>query len=197
SLLHDRLSSLPQDAADRSVAFYAEMLDDRIEDGMSEEDAVESMETVDIIAERIILDTPLPALLRERIRPKGGMTALNATLLILGAPVWLPLVLAVLAVIAAVFVTIWSVVAALFAAVIGLGAGGLLALVVSPLNFSSGVPQGLLLAGFGLFSIGVSIFAFFGSAAAAGSLIRLTVLLSRWLRARFIPSTVRERGLQS
>lgn len=195
--LRSRLSSLPEDAVERSLAFYAEMLDDRVEDGMSEAEAVASMEPVDVIADRIVFETPLPVLLRERIRPRGGVNPLSVTLLVLGAPLWLPLLLSVIAVLAAVFVTVWSVVAALFATVIGLGAGGLTALVSSPLNFNMGTPYGLMVLGLGLVSLGVSIFAFFGTAAAAVGVARLTVVVSRWLRSLFISSVIRERNVST
>ncbi len=195
--LRSRLTSLPQSAIDRSLAYYAEMLDDRIEDGMAEQDAVASMESVDVIAERIILETPLPTLLRERMRPKGGMTALTVTLLVLGSPVWLPLLLSIVAVVVAVFVSVWSVVASLFAVVVGLGVGGLIALVLSPLNFSAGTATGLMVIALGLVSVGLSILAFFAAAAAAVGLIKLTVMISRGLRGLFVPSAVAERGARS
>lgn len=52
--LDRRLSALSKEQADEYLAYYAEMLADRMEDGMSEEEAVASMERVDVIANRIL-----------------------------------------------------------------------------------------------------------------------------------------------
>ena len=52
--LDRRLSSLSKEQADEYLAYYAEMLTDRMEDGMSEEEAVASMERVEVIARRIL-----------------------------------------------------------------------------------------------------------------------------------------------
>lgn len=52
--LDRQLSALSKEEADRHLAYYAEMLADRMEDGMSEEEAVASMESVDVIARRIL-----------------------------------------------------------------------------------------------------------------------------------------------
>ena len=52
--LDQRLSSLPRREADEHLNYYAEMLADRMEEGMSEEEAVGSMESIDSIANRIL-----------------------------------------------------------------------------------------------------------------------------------------------
>ncbi len=52
--LDHRLSSLPRREAEEHLNYYAEMLADRMEEGMSEEEAVGSMESVDTIAARIL-----------------------------------------------------------------------------------------------------------------------------------------------
>lgn len=52
--LDHRLSVLSKEEADEYLDYYAEMLADRMEDGMSEEDAVASLESVDTIAARIL-----------------------------------------------------------------------------------------------------------------------------------------------
>lgn len=52
--LDHKLSALSKDEADEYLDYYAEMLADRMEDGMSEEEAVASLESVDTIAARIL-----------------------------------------------------------------------------------------------------------------------------------------------
>ena len=52
--LDHKLSALSKEEADQYLDYYAEMLADRMEDGMSEEEAVASLESVDTIAARIL-----------------------------------------------------------------------------------------------------------------------------------------------
>lgn len=41
--VRERLTGLPQSDIDRSLDFYSEMIDDRIDEGLSEEEAVAAM----------------------------------------------------------------------------------------------------------------------------------------------------------
>lgn len=56
-LLRQRLSSLPNDEAEKSAAFYSEAIDDRTEEGMSEEEAVEALGSLDYIVGSILQDS--------------------------------------------------------------------------------------------------------------------------------------------
>lgn len=49
-----RLSVLPKEEADKHLVYYAEILADRVEDGMTDEEAVASLESLDTIAARIL-----------------------------------------------------------------------------------------------------------------------------------------------
>ena len=48
--LYRRLSVLTPEQAEQHLTYYAEMLADRMEEGMSEAEAVASMEPLDVIA---------------------------------------------------------------------------------------------------------------------------------------------------
>lgn len=56
--LYRRLGSLDKEQAEQHLTYYAEMLMDRMEEGMSEEEAVASMEDVETIASRILQEEP-------------------------------------------------------------------------------------------------------------------------------------------
>ena len=58
--LYHHLYGLTQDQAEQHLTYYAEMLADRMEEGMSEEDAVAGMEDVETIARRIMEEEGLP-----------------------------------------------------------------------------------------------------------------------------------------
>lgn len=58
--LYRRLGGLTQEQAEQHLTYYAEMLADRMEEGMTEEEAVAGMEDVDTIARRILEEEGLP-----------------------------------------------------------------------------------------------------------------------------------------
>ena len=103
------------------MTFYSEMLDDQMEEGLSEEEAVAAVGPVDEIVRQIIADTPLAKLAKERMRPRRQLKAWEIVLLVLGSPLWLSLGLAAIAVIFAFYVVLWSVSVSLWAVFASLG----------------------------------------------------------------------------
>ncbi len=123
--LRQRLSGLPKEDIEERLTFYSEMIDDRIEDGMEEEDAVASVGNVDDIVAQIMSEIPLTKLVREKVKPKRHLKAWEIVLLILGAPVWVPLVFAAAVVLLAGYVVIWAVVVSVYAVDFSMAAGAL------------------------------------------------------------------------
>ena len=73
--LRAKLSGLPtQDVEDR-LSFYCEMIDDRTEEGLSEEEAVSAIGSVDEVVSQIIADIPLAKIAKEKIKPKRRLWA--------------------------------------------------------------------------------------------------------------------------
>ena len=156
--LRHRMAGLPQEAVARTVEYYSELIADSMEDGLSEEEAVSRLGSLDEIVTNVVKDTPLPKIIETRVKEKKakGVSAWVIVLLILGAPVWLPVLIAVLAVVLALFVTLravvialWAVVAAVILAAIAAMVGGVIELVRMHL------PQGLVLLGGGLACLGL------------------------------------------
>ena len=52
--LRAALNALPEEEAKKTIAYYAEMIDDRIEDGMSEEEAVAGLGEPEAVAREIL-----------------------------------------------------------------------------------------------------------------------------------------------
>ena len=126
--LEQALSALPSAEREDRLAFYGEMIDDRIEEGLTPDEAVEAIGSVGVVAAQIVADTPLTTLVKEKIKPKRRLKAWEITLLVLGSPVWLSLLIAILAVALTVYLSLWAVVIALwatFAALVGSAVGGL------------------------------------------------------------------------
>lgn len=183
--LRGRLAQLPRDEVEKQLAYYAELIDDMMEDGILEERAVEKLGDAGKIAQTVLQEMPLHMLVKSRVKPGGGWTALSIVLLILGAPIWLPIALAMFAVLLTVYLVIWSVVVVLFAAVLAIALCGL-ALIVAIFLFPATLSLKIFSFGAGLALGGLSILAFFGALAAAKGLLRLTVIIARGIKSLFI-----------
>ena len=85
--LRSGLTGLPQEDIEDRVSFYDELIDDKMEEGVSEEEAVRQIGPVDDVISQIISDTPLTKLVREKVKPKRSLQAWEIVLLILGAPI--------------------------------------------------------------------------------------------------------------
>ena len=118
--LEKSLSGLPREDIEERLTFYAEMIDDRIEEGLGEEKAVAGIGSVEDIVSQIVEETPISRLVKERVKPAKRMRAWEILLLVLGSPIWLSLLIALLAVVFSVYVSIWAVVVSLWAVEISL-----------------------------------------------------------------------------
>ena len=107
--LRKALSGLPQKEQEERITFYSEMIDDRMEEGMLEEEAVASIGTW----KEILADLP-------PIKKTGN--ALVILLLILGCPIWLSLGIAVLAVVFSLYVSVWAVIISFWAVFVSIAA---------------------------------------------------------------------------
>lgn len=175
----------PADAA-RSLDYYAEMIDDRVEDGLSEAEAVAEMEPVEEIAAQILSEAAPAARGALRRFSRRKLLIWEIVLLALGSPVWLSLVLAAAAVILAVYLVVWTVAALCFAVDLALAAAGLAGLFSGAVCAIRGdAVQALLLGGSALVCAGLAILLFFGCIAAAKGAWRLSKLIWRGLRALF------------
>ena len=90
--LGELLACLPADQVKETQEFYAEAIADRMEDGMTEAEAVAAMGTLGEVAEATLDE--LPAVPRAIARTKRKSTALLWALAIVGSPVWIPLLFA-------------------------------------------------------------------------------------------------------
>jgi len=157
--LEETLSQLPEEDRRASIEYYSEIIDDRMEEGMSETDAVASLGSAEKIAEQILMDMPLGKLVKSKVKNRRPMGAGEIVLLILGFPLWFPLLVAVLAVIFSIYVSLWSVVISLYAVFAALAASGVgIVLGSIVLCIFSGIPQGLFLLGAGLICAGLALF---------------------------------------
>ncbi len=184
--LSDRLAALPQSEIEKSVAYYSEMIDDRIEEGLDEETAINALEPPAIIAGRILQETPMSVLVKERISPQKTVGAWSVVLIVLGFPVWFPLLMAALVVMLSIYIVVWSVVLVFFSVVFALGLSAVAAFAATPFLFSEGMHMGLAALGAAFFCAGACIFTFFASRAVTRGVIGATAYIGRKIKSKLI-----------
>ena len=163
------LRGLPSKEKEEHLAFYGEMIDDRIEDGLSEEAAVAQIGNLDNIIAQI-----------KSAAPKKKKNAGVVVLLVLGFPVWGSLLVAAAAVVLALYVALWGILVclwAVFASLVGSAFGCVVGGIILACN--GNLPTGLALFGIGLVCAGFSIFFFYGCRIATKWTLRITKKLVR------------------
>lgn len=185
--LRKGLSGLPQDDIEERLNFYNEMIDDRIEEGLSESEAVHAIGTVNDVVTQILADTPLTKLVKEKVKPNRGLKAWEIVLLVLGSPIWLSLLIAAFAVILAAYIVVWSAVVTLWSIEASLAAcslGGMVSAVVFALQ-GNGL-TGLAMLSVGICCAGLSVFLFFGCKAATKGIVLLTKKMAFGMKTLFV-----------
>lgn len=191
--LRAKIAGLPEKDIDERIAFYCEMIDDRIEDGLSEEEAIEDIGSVEDIAAQIISEIPLSKIVKKHLEPKRKMAAWEIALIIVSFPIWLPLIAAIFAIVLSIYAALWSVVVsiwAVFASFVGSGVGGILSGTVVAITAS--IPSGLFLIFAGILLAGLSILLFLGSLGTTRGMTWLTKRIALWIKKLFI----RKEGAQ-
>lgn len=89
--LRRKLTGLPKADLEDRVSFYEEMIDERVAEGKSEEEAVADIGTTDEAVKQIASETKLSHLVKEKIKPKKSFNAFQIVLIMLSFPVWFPL----------------------------------------------------------------------------------------------------------
>ena len=200
--LRNGLSALPVDEVDKTVEFYNEMIADRMDTGLNEEEAVASMEPVPDIIERIMEDTPLTTLVSATIKANAQKLQKNGNgtnwfmilLLILGFPLWFSLLAAAFCVILSVYIVIWAVVLSVWAVVVSFGVGALAAVVAAPVMLitGNGLASALLMLGSALVCTGLAVASAIGAFYLTKAFIKLTVNIAKSIKSIFIRRSTKQ-----
>lgn len=181
------LKGLPRGDIQHWVEFYREMVEDRMEDGMSEEEAVAALGPVRDLVAQILSETPLPRLVHEKVKPKRPMKAWEIILLVLGSPVWVPLACAAVLVLLAGYAVLWACIITLYAVDLTAALGGV-ALIISALFYfpPNHVLSQIFFGGAGLMSAGIAVLLFLVSGKVTTWLLRLSKKALLAVKFRFV-----------
>ena len=185
--LQSGLRGLPRGDIQHWVEFYREMVEDRMEDGMSEEEAVAALGPVRDLVAQILSETPLPRLVHEKVKPKRPMKAWEIILLVLGSPVWVPLACAAVLVLLAGYAVLWACIITLYAVDLTAALGGV-ALIISALFYfpPNHVLSQIFFGGTGLMSAGIAVLLFLVSGKVTTWLLRLSKKALLAVKFRFV-----------
>ena len=192
--LSQRLKDLDDEDTIKACEFYSEMISDRMEEGLKEEEAVEALGSIDFIESEIRgairNDSELPIIdSNEELKPmepskmKQELKGYQLALLILGFPLWFPLIITALSVALALYVVIWGVVASSYIANVALGISGISLLVAGfGFLFTANLSPAILSIGEALLAIGLAVLLFIGLKYITRLGIKLTKELTVLLR---------------
>ena len=179
--LNEQLSAYPKAEVQQRLSFYSEMIEDRMEDGLSEEEAVAAVGDVERIAAEIAAElTPEEAPKPPKPAPREWKTWV-IVLLIVGSPVWVSLAVGAGAAVLSLYASVWAVIISLWAVFGALVACGVCGIACG-IGFAFGgyIFPGLAVVAAALVCAGLSILAFFGCKA----ITELTVTLTKRLFMR-------------
>lgn len=190
--LKSGLHGLPDKELKSSLEYYGEMIDERIESGLSEEDAVAQLGDPETVAREILLDLPLSTLIKQNCKRKNPWKVWEIVLLVLGSPLWLSLGLTAVALVFTLYALLWVVVAVLWTVDIAVGVAGLAGFLSAfPLLLSS-FPNALFNFGLGILCAGVAVVGFFGCLALTKLFYKLSIRILKQIKSMIIRRNQRD-----
>ena len=185
-LLERALSQLSEEERQKNLEYYSELLDDMMEEGMTEAEATAKLGSPNQIAQSILQEMPLGKLVSTRMKPKSGWTPLAIVLAVVGSPVWVPLLLLAAALVLSLFVSIWALGFAAVAVVIALAVAVVAAPIIAIRVAVLTLPVGLMLLGAGLVLLGLCVLGGLMAVELCKLLWQLTVWLAHKIKGLFI-----------
>lgn len=185
--LRKKISSLPKSEVEERLNFYSEMIDDRIEEGIEEEEAVLGIGNIEEIAAQILAETKTANTSKKNRTSKRDIKAWEVVLLALGAPIWLSLIIAFSAAALSLYVVIWSLIISLWAievAFVACAVGCVLAGIL--FGFTVNGITGLAVIGIGVVFAGLSIFMYFACKGATKATVSLTKKVALSIKNRIV-----------
>ncbi len=184
------ISSLPREDKEKYLEYYSEMVDDRMEEGMTEEEAVADIgSTSDIVAQILRegssqsqaqnQEKPISDKLKDNIDSDARPWIIAAV--VLTSPVWVPILFGLASGLIGIAAGVFSAIAAFYASAVGVFAAGVACIVKA--FFVTLAGETVAYVGAGLLCMGISLLLFL-----LGNLcIKLTVKLIK-LTVNFVKS---------
>lgn len=156
------LSHLSKEELEERLAFYGEMIDDRMEEGLSETDAVMQILKSEETVAHLFLDESFE---EEKDEEKKGVgEGAKTALIVAGSPLWFALTVAAVVLWISLAATAFSVVVAVWSVFISFA-------VTAPVSVLGGIVialfgrplAGVAMVGVGLICAGLAVFTYYGA----------------------------------
>lgn len=185
--LRKGLSGLPQADIEERLTFYDEMLEDKMEEGLSEDEAVLAAGPINEIIAQIVADTPLTKIAKERIIPKKRLSVGKIVLLVLSSPIWIPLGIAAISVIFSLYIVLLAVIFSLWTIFASFIVSSVASVAICIIFIIRGISlSGVAMLSAGIVCAGLSIFMFYGCMAITKGSFILTKKFAVWIKNLFI-----------
>ncbi len=176
--VEEKLVGVSKADKERFLDYCRELIEDGMEEGMTEDEAIQTLGSPEQMAGQLLLDTKLP----EQEKTKRKYKAWEIVLLILGSPIWVSLLLSLLSVLLSFYIVLWTAVLVLYVCVLSFA-------VCLPAGVLSGIfllcvgeaAQGSLTIGAGLICGALGMALFPGCNALAAGCLRFTKRLILWM----------------
>ena len=156
--LHKALSGLPPHEIDEQLTYYSEMIDDKIEEGISEEEAIAQIGPIEEIAAQFKTELPRKDALKEAIFKNYSLPLWAIICLIIGIPVWGSLLIGAISIVFSTVVAIFAGVISLWAVSVAIGGCVIGMVIIAIMQFSHGqAAAAICLLGGALVCIGLTI----------------------------------------
>lgn len=160
--IRNGLSGLSEEDISKSTDYYSEMIDDRIEEGLSEEEAVKALGSVEDIIEAILVDTSLPKLVKAKAKSNHMLRGWEILLIVLGSPLWVSLLMGVICIIFAIYMVLLSMILVVYTVGISFVVSGIMCVAAAVIVICMGrkLMTALFLTGLGFVCVGIGMLLF-------------------------------------
>ena len=179
------LHGLPREERYRTLRYYDELIDDRMEDGQSEEEAVSGLGEPEQVAREILGEEEAPASTGK------GRKVWLIVLLALGFPLWGSLLLAAVIVLLCVYLCLFLPAFVLGVLALASLAGAVVGVVGTPFLildvglFTGGLPAGLFQLGLSVALLGLAVLSALGFYFTGKATVKAGRAIWRWIRRSF------------
>lgn len=196
SELRSKLNGLPMDDIEERLAFYDEMILDSMENGMTEQAAVAELGDVEEIVAQVMSEIPLSKIVRGQAdQPKKKTNTGVLILLILGFPLWFPLLIALFCVGLSLYLVLWVLALSLYVVDFSLIVGIFAAIFSIAAYAMAGNPTGMkFMMGAGIACAGIVILLFQLCNLYAKGMLKLTGGFFLWVKSLFIGKEERKHA---
>lgn len=163
------------------LSFYDEMINDLIEEGLSEDEAVSKIGSVDDVVSQILTDLPSDKIKHNDTKKR------HKSLKIVILAICSPLLISLLVVVLSLYISMWAVVASLWCVLFSFGVGSASGIIYSVCLFSTGNGiSGAVIIASALILCGLAIFAFYGCKILTRCAIILTKKMIAYIKGFFV-----------